>query len=359
MNKTNSYYGYERNFEPMRAERIKTQLDKLVRYNNIVYRYADYLALKLTEEGYTPNTDIIEWGVNGKLSKPKTEYQLIKDNKYHVINQTKYDFCRYFMENFKSLEDVQNYLEEEQKQADAEKAEQERKEAEAEKVKAQQAEEIKAFKEWFVFEREKYMTAENITLVTEIFNYYYGTEFSEKYPPCVDVLILADNINNPHCRNDLISRLHNDNKASIKIFEVYTGIKLASGYKERMEQLKNITVEDYKKNTLVFKARKTTEHKEKQIEEYYKHIRNNDGAVTFIKAEGEKMTVNGFAFYIEKSGSHYIATEEITGLLATYKPTKKEIKQTIKEFAENKKQMLDVAIKRAIENKQTSPLYTI
>lgn len=59
------------------------------------------------------------------------------------------------------------------------------------------------------------------------------------------LLALIHNYDNPLCRADIISRLHNGNRASIKTFEHITGLTLPKTYKERREYLAGISSADF------------------------------------------------------------------------------------------------------------------
>lgn len=60
-------------------------------------------------------------------------------------------------------------------------------------------------------------------------------------------VVSAQNIMNERVRAELITRLHNDNKGSIRVFEWYTGVKLPRSYKDRIKVLEKITPDDYVK----------------------------------------------------------------------------------------------------------------
>lgn len=65
-------------------------------------------------------------------------------------------------------------------------------------------------------ERGKYINTPIEKMCKEVFTYYYG---ENNTPTICDVVILAKDIKIPLSRQSLISRLHNGNKAGIKIFE--------------------------------------------------------------------------------------------------------------------------------------------
>ena len=75
-------------------------------------------------------------------------------------------------------------------------------------------------------------------IIDSIFFAIYGQENAWNY----SLAVCINNYNNPLCKEEVIARLHNDNKASIKIFECLTGLKLPKGYKERKVYLESISV---------------------------------------------------------------------------------------------------------------------
>ena len=77
------------------------------------------------------------------------------------------------------------------------------------------------------------------------------------------LVALIHNFDDPYCKEEIISRLHNDNKASIKIFECITGLKLPKSYKDRKVYLEGLTTKDFK-GIIEYKPRR--ERKEKGIQ---------------------------------------------------------------------------------------------
>jgi hypothetical protein len=56
--------------------------------------------------------------------------------------------------------------------------------------------------------------------------------------------IYAKNIENPFAKERLCSWLHNDNKASIKLFSIYSGVKMPKTYKERKAVINGLKQSD-------------------------------------------------------------------------------------------------------------------
>ena len=313
--KTKSFYGFTDNIKQPRKQKVENTLDKLVRDNtNTVYRYADFIVNKIFDEGCNiPKTHIITHGMingyygkeYGELTNPKTEYVIKNtDGKGYTLIKTYFDFANYIIDNFKTLDDIQNYINAESAKI---KAEQEAEQKRIEDKKAdKETKELakKEFENWKCDEIQKLIDTDIHKLCAEVFTSVYP-EYN--YPlGNLAVVVYADNIENPLCRNELISMLHNNNKASIKVFEVYTGVKLAKNHKERIIQLEKITKNDYK-GIQEFKLRKKSEHTEKEIETYYRRIGNE-----YVEAHGESIKIDGITFYIGKNDKGMYSITEST-----------------------------------------------
>ena len=105
---------------------------------------------------------------------------------------------------------------------------------------------------------KKYLTFRK-KIIDSIFFAIYGQENAWNY----SLAVCINNYNNPLCKEEVIARLHNDNKASIKIFECLTGLKLPKGYKERKAYLESISVSNFKE-AVDYKPRKKREKKERR-----------------------------------------------------------------------------------------------
>ena len=361
--KTNSFYGFTDSIKQPRKAKVENTLNNLVRDNtNTVYRYADFIVNKIFEGFNIPSIHTITHGMintrygreYGELATPKIEYRIgNNENRCYTWNKTYFDFTIYIIENFKTLDDVQSFINTE---SDRIKAEQEAEEKRIEEEKAdKEAKEQakKEFKEWLSIEIEKLVDTDIHKLCAEV--------FTSIYPDCnypltnLSVIVYADNIENPLCRDGLISMLHNNNKASIKVFEVYTGVKLAKNHKERITQLETITKNDYK-GIQEFKPRKKSEHTEKELETYYRRIGNE-----YVKAYGESIKIDGITFYIGKNDKGmYSVTESTTGILCSsdFKTSKTAAKILIKEIMQKQGDFIKNNINGAINKGIKSPLYS-
>ena len=361
--KTNSFYGFTGSIKQPRKAKVENILNNLVRDNtNAVYRYADFIVNKINEGFNMPSIHTITHGMintrygreYGELATPKIEYRISNnENRCYTWNKTYFDFAIYIIENFKTLDDVQSFINTE---SDRIKAEQEAEEKRIEEEKAdKEAKEQakKEFENWKCDEIEKLVDTDIHKLCAEVFTSIYP---DYNYPlGNLSVVVYADNIENPLCRNELISMLHNNNKASIKVFEVYTGIKLAKTHKERITQLETITKNDYK-GIQEFKPRKKSEHVEKELETYYRRV--NDG---YVEAQGESVKIDGITFYIGKNDKGmYSITEATTGILCSsnFKTSKTAAKALIKEIMQEKGEFIKNSIRGAINKGIKSPLYS-
>ena len=361
--KTNSYYGFTDSIKQPRKAKVENTLNNLVRDDtNTIYRYADFIVNKIFEGFNIPSIHTITHGMintrygreYGELATPKIEYRIgNNENRCYTWNKTYFDFANYIIDNFKTLDDIQNYINVE---SDRIKAEQEAEEKRIEEEKAdKEAKEQakKEFKEWLSIEIEKLVDTDIHKLCAEVFTSIYP---DYNYPlGNLSVVVYADNIENPLCRNELISMLHNNNKASIKVFEVYTGIKLAKTHKERIAQLETIIKNDYK-GIQEFKPRKKSEHTEKELETYYRRVGNE-----YIEAHGESIKIDGITFYIGKNDKGmYSITESTTGILCSsdFKTNKTAAKTLIKEIMQEKGEFIKNSIRGAINKGIKSPLYS-
>lgn len=268
--KTNSFYGFTDSIKQPRKTKVENTLNNLVRDNtNTVYRYADFIVNKIFEGFNIPSIHTITHGMintrygreYGELTNPKTEYRISNnENRCFTWNKTYFDFANYIIDNFKTLDDIQNFIDAESDKIKAEQEAEQKRIADEKADKEAKEQAKKEFENWKCEEIKKLIDTDIHKLCAEVFTSIYP-EYN--YPlGNLSVIVYADNIENPLCRNELISMLHNNNKASIKVFEIYTGVKLAKNHKERIIQLETITKNDYK-GVQEFKPRKKSEHTEK------------------------------------------------------------------------------------------------
>ena len=252
--RTNSCYGFISNYKPMYATRKQEQLDKHFKFEDEVYRFADFAVAALLEGGYHMETETIthgvintRWGKDwGELSKPHMEYRFRSDDRtFYKLNKTQYDYCIYILENFESIAEIDKYLSDENTRIIAEKERIKREVEERQKREEEDIREKRKFQQWLNEECLKYSDTTFAKECSKIFEKQYPNSSMAVSLLNVSVAVLARNIMDERCRTELIQRLHNDNKASIKVFELYTGVKLPKNYKDRIALLKIITPNSY------------------------------------------------------------------------------------------------------------------
>lgn len=256
----NTYLGFTNDLKPLQKSRTENVLNKLIRYKNKdeISSQKEFILNRLIE-GYTPhiekNYSYYSDRIGGYI-KPKTEYRLVSpEESYLVINKTLYNFANYILDNDFSNDTIRNnHIKDEIKQKEEEIRQQElqaQKERQEKEAQNQQEEE---FNNWLESEAIKYNNNKNLTLTRQIFldiiNQY--SEITAK-----KLLTLIDNIDDDKCKETLIDWLHTENKASRKVFECITGIKLPTPNKGTRELLLSLNKADYK-CVIEYKPRKKT-----------------------------------------------------------------------------------------------------
>lgn len=274
------YCGFCNGKTPMQQGRIASQLEKRVRWKDNsgkvrVTSEEEFVANRILREGYTPDVIIEEYGYHyesgwygrekvwGKLEKPKTIYTLSskKDNTYNEINKTVWGFARYISERFATIEDFSKEIENEQDRIRAAEEEAKRKEQEAIEAEEKAAREKEEFERYCTDEIIKLANTKIYDVAAEVFKKEYGEEDFYKYQlngffhkeknefvegVCRNMIlyICAREIDNPLAKDRLIRWLYNDNKASIKMFEAYSGVKMPKTYKARVEFIQQLTADN-------------------------------------------------------------------------------------------------------------------
>ena len=193
------------------------------------------------------------------------------------------------------------------------------------------AEEKENFKIWMYNEVEKIPDFQK-EIIDSIFFAIYGQQNTWNYT----LAVCINNYNNPLCKEEVIARLHNDNKASIKIFECLTGLKLPKGYKERKTYLESISVSDFKE-AVDYNPRKRREEKEVQKEEFYINERTPEGQ-RWTKVIAEPFTKYGVDMFIRyNNGSFSISLAE-AGMKVCDGNTKTECINKLKKFVDDRGQ---------------------
>ena len=297
---------------------------------------------------------------NGELSKPKILYKYYdpEGRQYFELNKTQYDFVCYLLEKeLNTEESMLTYDNVDTERIEAlRRAEQEEK-AHQEAEEQRKAEEKENFKIWMQRESEKIPDFQK-KIIDSIFLSIYGQENGWNY----SLAVCINNYNNPLCKEEVIARLHNDNKASIKIFECLTGLKLPKGYKERKAYLESISVSDFKE-AVDYNPRKKREEKEVQKEEFYINERTSEGQ-KWTKVIAEPFTKYGVDMFIRyNNGSFSISLAEAEMKVCDGK-TKTECINNLKKFIDDRGketflQMVKDATERMYKATGINPRYEV
>ena len=339
-----SFLGFTDAIKEPRKTKVEDTLNKVMRYNGLETETGEknpimsrkQFLLELLKQG---NNVICEHDVkyySRKLedyTKPKTEYRIYTtDGCFFEITKTEYDFCTYCKENnLVSNESINEYItEEENRLQSIKQQEEENTRIQAEKERAEQEEynRIQAM----IKEEVETLPEEQKEIMNSIFLSMLGSEANAN---CYTLLVCINHFDNVVCKNEIISRLHNDNVASIKTFEFITGLKLPKGYKERIAYLNSITSNDFV-GMIEYKERKKAEHKEIITEEFYINQRDNNGSFHWQKVIAEPYSKNGINFFIQCINGQIKISEARTGSLFAYGNNKTEAKQKVDKFFQEK-----------------------
>lgn len=325
------YLGFTDKIKEPRKTKVENELSRSYRYNGKIYNAVTFLCVKLLEGCYPEKEENYQYyKSNGELSKPKTLYKYLNpDGKcYFELNKTQYDFTCYLLGNgLNTKEAVLAYDE-----ADVEHVEALKQAIQEEKTR-QEAEERKRLEERERMKRiiaEETILQEEKEIVDSIFLDMYGKENSWNY----SLVALIHNFDDPYCKEEIISRLHNDNKASIKIFECITGLKLPKSYKERKNYLDGLTLADYKGMTQ-YKSRKKREEKEVQKEEFYINERTPEGQ-RWSKVIAEPFSKYDVDMFIRCCNGIFSISLAEAGMKVCDGRTKTECIDRLKKFVEDR-----------------------
>ena len=346
MLKIKRYLGFTDGIKEPRKTKVENNLLRCYSYKGDIYNTVEFLCTKLLEGCYLEKEEnYTKLKRNGERTKPKTLYMLFdKDARTYIeLNKTEYDFVSYLIE--KELNTEEKILNYDKKDIERIKVLQKTQEDEKklqEEIKRKQEEEKEKFKEWMFNEIENVPQFQK-DIIDTIFLDIYGNENEWNY----SLAVCINNYNNPLCKTEVISRLHNDNKASIKIFECLTGLKLPKGYKERIAYLEELTVLDFKEPIKYIPLRKIN-RKEKITEEFYILL----GNYTWKKVIAEPIKKYGIDMFIFCDNGMWTLSHAEIGMRISSGKTKKECMQNLKTLiddkgiewfknvGENKKQMI-------------------
>lgn len=313
MIKLKSDLGYLEGFTNLQKGRIVKQFEKIVRYNNDLYNYKDYIVIRILEgfntikikENYT------YYKRNGEISKPKTLYLLenSSENSYIELNKTLFNFASWLINNnFTTKEKINEIDNITFKKLEQIKIDEERREAE----EIAKKNELKKLEENFKKELEQKVIDYNNKEKLELAKNIHINEYGEFYLRSAKlILVLIENLDKKLYKDEIKNMLHLDNKASRKIFECVTGLKLPKTLKGTREFLESITSKNFK-GMKEFKARNNNKESVK-LEKFI--IRKGFDGSNLEVVEGEKLDYLGFTFYINKDkDDKYSITEKLTGL---------------------------------------------
>lgn len=324
------YLGFTDGIKEPRKTKVENTLDKLYSYKGSVYNSVSFLCTKLLEGCYLEKReDYTTLKRNGERTLPRTLYMFSdkEGNRYFELNKTQYDFVQYLIDNGLDTEEKMIAYD----KADVEKIEFAKKaEEESEKHKKelerQHEEEKEKFKEW-MFTESMCIPDWQMEIIDSIFMALYGKENTWNY----SLAVCINNYDKPMCKEEVMARLHNDNKASIKIFECLTGLKLPKGYKDRMAYLDSITSADFE-NPVEYKPRKKAEKKEVKKEEFYILM----GNYTWNRVMGEPIKKYGIDMFIYCDNGMFKLSHTDTGMCIISGKNKTDCMKKLKRFMDSR-----------------------
>lgn len=324
----NTYLGYTNNLKAMQKARIENVLDNLIKSDGIIYTQKEFV-LNRIKEGFEPciveNYSYYSKRLDG-MTKPKTDYRLTnKKGTYYTINKTLYSFAIYIIENnFADDEIRENFILKEQQEKNKQEQLQKNKELQEQHEKELKEKQKQEFKKWIMKEIENYNNIDKLNLAKEIFSHENGRYLESVLKK---LLIFIENINNPLCKEELISWLHIGNKASKKVFYHITGVKLPTTNKDTVSLLEKLKSSDYI-GMIEYKPRKKTQQKE--LKTFYRMIRIPKPH--FEESLGEELIKYELTMYLVKINNKYALTEARSGCDITGGKTKIETLNNLKIF---------------------------
>lgn len=194
---------------------------------------------------------------------------------------------------------------------------------EAERTKIEKEE----FKIWLAEASKMYSGTTRGNLVERIYLDVYG-EF--RFPlRAFELLVCIDNIEKVLCREELQARLHTGNRASRKVFQCVTGLKLPNTNRDTMAFLDSVQKSDYQ-DAVEYKTRKKPEKQpEAEKEKFYVLMGTEKGEREYVPAMGSKIEKHGVEMFIHETPDGKIAISSIKcGLrMATGKSKTEAIKE--------------------------------
>lgn len=353
-----NYLGFTDDTKEPQKTRVQDILDKPIRQDGTIYSIKTWIVNKILN-GRVPEVEenVITYNRQGYQNKPKTEYRLVdkEENCYNTLNKTEYNFALYLVNNGLNTEQgINDYLYKERLKLEQIQAENDRLEQEErERLEAIERENNIAksiLENDVVTEKEK-------EIVSKIFFDIYGEENDWNY----SLIPLIHHFDLQYCKDKIKSRLTNDNKASIKIFECITGLELPKTYKTRLEYLDTISSADFK-GVKEYKPRKKVNKKETILEDFYISKDVGNGKTEWVKVQAEGFTKYGIDFFIRKYREVWSISVTSVGMLIVDGKTKAEAMDKLKNIInargiENVKQLIKETEIRIIEQNGENPRY--
>lgn len=362
-----SYLGFTDNKKPMQKARIENTLDNLIRHNGETM-YEKEWAFALLLDGYRPDKEENYSYYSRRLddyTKPKTLYKLRKEDSWYEVTKTVYDFVGYLLDNEmttldKAIAYAENeaiQLEKEQREAaekEAKEKEERRIQAEKEKQERKERHE-KQLKEWHE-NGKQYMNDTTIQAMRKAILYYW--EDIKKIVRHDDIEKFIENGIESYtgifgCREKLQGKVKNAFFDDINKDNLQLKID-----REIFTELLSIK-EDDKPITVTAKVNAFLDNREYKgaaevvTESYYIRVVNEG----FKERQGEKKTIDGIVFYVEKFDGVYKATEARSGSSITTDKTKAELMKKVRTIIEDKKELLERNIESMVKKFGLSPLY--
>jgi hypothetical protein len=359
------FLGFTDNIKEPRKTKVENELSRYYSYKGDVYNTVSFLCVKLLEGSTLKKEENYQYYKrNGELSKPKTLYKYVSPNSetYFELNKTQYDFVEYLINNGLDTEEKMIAFDnvDVEKIEAAKKAEQETEKRRIEEERRRE-EEKENFKRWLVEESEKIPQLQK-DIINDVFLAIYGEENCWNY----SLAVCINWYDKPLCKEEVKARLHNDNKASIKIFECLTGLKLPRGYKERMEYLDSITSADFNEPK-DYKSRKKSHKSEVELSEFYiieTGMENGKRNYRWVKAVGEPVEEYGVPMFVQNHNGNYILTVVENGIKVASGKSKTDCMNNLKCFVDKigKEQLISKiaeATEMVTKNAGRNPLYNV
>lgn len=310
--KVKNILGYLNNFSEMRKAKIENTLKKLYNLDGVIIYSYEFVINRILDNHKPEKVENYSYyssRIDGH-TKPKTLYKL-QDNKgcYNEINKTQYDFALWLIKNNLTTKDsIKDFEQKEADRIDKIKEIELRKEKYEKEKEIQEQQKKVEFENWLLNESKTYNDIEKIELAKNIYMdiiSQYDFNYIKK------VLTLIDNYNKEECKQYLIENiLHLHNKASRKVFECITGIKLPKTQKSTIELLNNITSKDFTKP--IEYNKKIV--KEKVLSKFYKR---NFMTGEVVNSEGERIELKNFILFAVKENGIYNFYELKSGMRLT------------------------------------------